>query len=293
MRVLILGAGGMLGHKIYMRLKDKMDTWAMARGEFARYAKWGVFDQKRFMAGVKADDEKTLLAALDVNKPKFIINCIGVTTRKIGPDDEAQVIRINSVLPHVLNAWGRRNGARVIHFSTDCVFSGKTGPYTEADIPDAEDLYGRSKLLGELYSAPGITLRSSIIGHEISHRTELVEWLISQRGGRIKGFSEVIYSGVTTNYMAYLVDNIIQANVELSGLYQFGSEPISKYELLSKLNSALNLGIAIDKDASKKSDKSLAGNRLYETLKNTEKPSWDRMIAELAAEHTFYQRWAA
>lgn len=290
MKILVLGAGGMLGHKIYLHLKDKFETWALTRADYSTYTKFGIFDSARFVGGVDVDDEKKLIATLDQLKPGVLINCIGVTTRKIDPVDSARVVRINALLPHLLYGWSARNNARLIHFSTDCVFSGEAGPYDENAKPDASDLYGRSKLMGEVSARPALTLRSSIIGHELNHHTELVEWLIQQRGGKIKGFSKVIYSGVTTGYMAYLVEKILHSKVELSGVYQFGSPPVSKFDLLQRLNQALALGIKIENDSSKNSDKSLVGNRLFEVLKDADKPSWDQMISQLTAEHDWYLR---
>jgi len=288
---MILGAGGMLGHKIYMQLKNTFEVWAMARASFETYERFGIFDRNHFIGSQNVADEAALLALLKKLSPQVLINCIGVTTRKIGLDASGEVIRINALLPHLLVEWARSNRAQVIHFSTDCVFSGAHGPYQEDRAPDARDLYGLSKLLGELDKAPGLTIRSSIIGRELQHHTELVEWLVRQRGKTIKGFDQVYYSGVTTNYMAALVQKILLCSEPLNGLYHLAAPRISKFELLQMINQDLGLGINIERDSSKQSDKSLVGNRLFERLNNVEEPRWPSMIADLRAEHTRYEEW--
>src|SRR5262249_41426173 len=147
-------------------------------------------------------------------------------------------IQINSLFPHQLRDLCEDLGARLIHFSTDCVFSGHTGNYRESDVPDATDVYGRSKLLGEVTEAPGLTLRTSIIGLELSHHASLIEWFLAQRGA-IKGFRRAIYTGITTTEMGRLIDRVLQRHSDLHGVWHVASASITKYDLLVKLARAL------------------------------------------------------
>ncbi|MCB0385265.1 MAG: SDR family oxidoreductase, partial [Bdellovibrionales bacterium] len=274
MKVLILGAGGMLGHKMAMKLGNSFEIFTATRQSLSQYTNFALFDPKRHIENLDVGDEVKLLGTLDQHQPEAVINCIGVTTRKLPAGQSHLVIRLNSLLPHVLSSWCQRNQSRLIHFSTDCVFSGDKGNYSEEDLTDARDLYGLSKILGEVKDPPALTIRSSIIGRELLHKTELVEWFLSQRGRTVKGFSNVYYSGVTTNYMAYLVEHILKNHQDLSGLYQLASPRISKMDLLQLINQEFGLGIEIDSDPTYRSDKSLDGSRLAKILNDSEKPEW-------------------
>lgn len=290
MKIFILGAGGMLGHKIYQRLSPAFTTWAITRSPFAQYEKFGLFKRDNFIDGIDFGNTEQLDGILNLHQPNVIINCAGVTTRKMLRPSE--VIHINSLLPHRLLDWAKVHQRQVIHFSTDCVFNGNSGPYSENSVPDATDFYGRSKILGELTESPGLTIRSSIIGRELFHFTELVEWAISQRSKNVQGFNDVFYSGVTTNYMAYFVEQVLRHEVHLSGLFHLASPRISKCDLLIQLNLALGLGLTITPaSGGKRSDKSLLGNKVFESLKNVDKPLWPQMLEELAAEDAIYKEW--
>jgi len=280
-----------LGHKIYIRLKDNFTTYAQLRGGAEQYSSLRIFNPEFIRANVDITDLTARNALLNEIMPTWIINCVGLTTRKISPTEGSRVIRVNSLLPHELSEWCLQNNSRLFHFSTDCVFSGEKGGYSESDTPDARDLYGRSKLLGEIDECPSaLTIRGSIIGREIAHYTELLEWFLAQKGKSARGFTKVFYSGVTTNYMADLVFKIVQMPQPPSGLYHLASPRISKFELLSKINSAFDLGIELTPDESKAADKSLIGNRLFQRIENVDKPSWDKMISDLVRENDLYRR---
>ncbi len=292
MKVVIIGATGMLGHKMYMRLKNHFDCYAFARTDFATVERFKIFQQERFVGGVDALSENEVISRLNEIGPKVVLNCVGMTTRKIDEKKISQLIRINSYFPHVLDEWCRDNSGRLIHFSTDCVFSGRKGGYTEDDSTDARDVYGLSKMLGEVSSKSSLTIRSSIVGLEIMHKTELFEWLISQQGKKITGYDQVFYSGVTTNYMSDIVRQIVDSYPDLSGVVHLSSPKISKFTLLGMLNKALGLGADINAKSDYKSDKSLDSTRLFKVLNNTEKPNWNSMIAEIQREFPQYQGWA-
>jgi dTDP-4-dehydrorhamnose reductase len=241
MKILVLGGEGMLGHKVYQTLLPRYpDTACTVRGSLDEpfYQGISLFRQGRVIANVDAMALQSLGEMLQGLKPAFIINCIGIVKQRKEAMGAIPSITLNSLLPHKLSEFAAGWGGRVIHFSTDCVFSGKRGMYTEVDPSDAEDLYGKSKFMGEVATVNALTLRTSNIGRELAQFRSLLEWLLAQKGKTVKGFRKVIYSGVTTNYMAQLVGNLIADHPALSGLYQVTAPPISKYDLLCRLKEA-------------------------------------------------------
>jgi dTDP-4-dehydrorhamnose reductase len=178
----------------------------------------------------------------------------------------------------------------VIHFSTDCVFSGREGNYTEESPSDAEDLYGKSKYLGEVTAGNALTLRTSIIGRELANFRSLLEWLISQDGKTVRGFRRVVYSGVTTNYLAQLVGNLITDHPALSGLYQVTSPPVSKHDLLCMIRDAYGLTIDIVPDEREVSDRSMVGEK-FRKATGYPPPEWPGLIKQLVSDPTPYRDW--
>jgi dTDP-4-dehydrorhamnose reductase len=173
--------------------------------------------------------------------------------------------------------------------STDCVFAGSRGSYTEEDLPDASDLYGRTKLLGEVSdSSAAITLRTSIIGRELGTRHGLLEWFLAQAGGRVRGYSEAVFSGLTTNAISELIGSLIGEHADLRGVWHVSTDPVSKYELLSWLNEAFDTATVIDRDPSVRYDRSLDSTRFWAAT-GLRKPAWDRMIEQLRSDTTSYE----
>jgi dTDP-4-dehydrorhamnose reductase len=199
-------------------------------------------------------------------------------------------ITINSLLPHKLAQMAARWGGCVIHFSTDCVFNGKRGGYLEEDSSDAEDLYGKTKFLGEVAVANALTVRTSIIGRELTEHRSLLDWFLAQNQKTIRGYRRVIYSGVTTNHLAELVVSIIQGHPGLNGLYQVASEPISKYDLLCLLREAYQLDVRIEPDDLEVSDRSMRCDKLREAIAY-ECPPWPVLARQLAEDNTPYEKW--
>jgi len=224
--------------------------------------------------------------------PEVIVNCVGIIKQRPEAHSAIPSILINSLFPHRLAEAADAWGGRVIHFSTDCVFSGRKGGYREGDPPDAEDLYGRSKLLGEIAGPNAITLRTSIIGRELTQHRSLLDWFLSQEGRKVRGFQRVIYSGITTNEMANVVTRIIADFPKLSGLFQVASDPISKYDLLELIREAYRLEIAIDPDDREVSDRSMCGDKFREAV-GWQAPSWPKMVREMAADPTPYREWGS
>jgi len=211
--------------------------------------------------------------------PDVIINCAGITTRRINASNNNHLSFINSTLPKLINDWSIDNSKKMIHMSTDCVFSGKTGNYLDDDKPDATDSYGYSKSIGEINNNKTLTLRSSMVGREIYNHTELFEWLITNKNGKIEGYDNVLYSGITTIRMAKIIAFILNKDLNLSGIYNIGSTPISKYELLKMLNNAFNLGIDIRKITQIKSNKVLISKKFTE-ITDIKTPNWTDLISE-------------
>jgi dTDP-4-dehydrorhamnose reductase len=221
-------------------------------------------------------------------KPALLINCAGIVKQRPEAADAIPSITINALLPHRLAEWCNPWGGRLIHFSTDCVFSGNRGNYSEEAPSDATDLYGRSKFLGEVHAPNALTLRTSMIGRELKRHTSLLDWFLAQNHGRVRGFRRAIYSGVTTNHLAALVEHIIDRHARLTGLYQVAAAPISKYDLLVALREAYGLDIEIIPDDKEICDRSMRGDKLRQAI-GYQAPAWPDLIAQLAQDHT--ERW--
>jgi dTDP-4-dehydrorhamnose reductase len=242
--------------------------------------------------GVDAGDFSALEQLITRLRPATIVNCVGIVKQRPEAHDAIHSITLNSLLPHQLANLAGSIGARVIHFSTDCVFSGRKGAYTEDDISDAEDLYGRSKYLGEVAGPRALTLRTSIIGREIYNFASLLEWFLAQEGKTIKGFRRVLYSGVTTNLMARLMGDLIERHPDLTGLYQVAGPWISKHDLLCLAREAFGVDVEIVPDDTEVNDRTMRGDR-FTAATGFVAPSWDEMLAEVAADLTPYQSWRA
>lgn len=281
MKILILGGSGMLGHQLWRSLEATHDVWVTLRGSVADYQRFGLFSVDRTFERVDAADYPRLESVMEQLRPDAVLNCIGIIKQLKESKSAVPTIMLNALLPHQLADWCARCNARLVHFSTDCVFSGRKGHYTESDQPDAEDLYGRTKLLGEVHSGSVVTLRTSIIGPELSTHLSLLDWFRSQRGTRARGFRRAIYSGLTTLEMARLVERILLNHTDLKGLWQVSSEPITKYDLLQKVNDRLGLGITLEPFDDLVCDRSLDSSRFRQATGYTP-PSWDAMIDEIA-----------
>ena len=293
LRIAVLGAGGMLGHKIYCVLSQEFrETYAVFRKCPARYAPFQIFAEKKMRGAFDARKLDSIDEYLQSINPDVVINCIGVTTRKLGTQNDSEIILVNSALPHKLKEWTQKNNRKLIHFSTDCVFSGKSGPYDLHSPRDAKDLYGQSKAIGEVEGKDVLTIRSSIIGRELEGRTELLEWFLSQHGGNIKGYSNVFYSGVTTTTMAYVVLKLLKGGVEFAGIQQLASEPISKFELLSLANEIFENKTLIEKVDQPASNKVLKTSPYFND--HGIRPStWREQLCEVKKEFCKYERWLA
>lgn len=288
MKLLILGAAGMLGHKLLLAAGPHYETWATVRRARSLPAD-ALFDPGHIITGVEADDFDTVVRAFDTVSPDVVVSCIGVVKQRGEAKDPIVSLTVNSLLPHRLAALCRSAGARLIHVSTDCVFAGRTGGYVETDEPDAADLYGRTKQLGEVAGPGALTLRTSIIGRELATSQGLVEWFLGQKG-TAPGFTNAIFSGLTTIELSRVILRVIGSHPSTEGIYHVAADPISKYDLLVLLNRAFARGLAIEPNDSVRIDRSLDGTR-FRAATGYEAPTWPEMIDELGADATPYDRW--
>jgi dTDP-4-dehydrorhamnose reductase len=282
MRILILGGDGMLGHQLLRSLRDRYEIMVTLRQDLSAYAKFAAFTATNAVGGVDLRDVNALLPVIGSFRPDAIINAVGIVKQR--PDANASIasLEVNALLPHRLSLLAKVAEARLVHLSTDCVFSGRKGSYTETDIADAEDLYGRSKMLGEVHDAHCITLRTSIIGLELSRKTSLIEWFLAQPGP-INGFRRAIYSGFPTVEMARIIERLLTQHPEAGGLYHFATAPISKFDLLTRLARRLGRTIEIRPDDAFHCDRSLDASRARQAF-CYEPPSWDVLLDELAVQ---------
>ena len=281
MRLLILGGSGMLGHQLWRGLHAQHDTWVTLRRPVADFAVHNLFDEAKAIQLDDITDDTALERALGQAKPEAVINCVGLIKQRDEASDEALTLRVNAEFPHRLAKRCGEAGARLIHFSTDCIFAGTKGNYTESDPSDAADLYGQSKHQGEVADAHSVTLRTSVIGHELGTNLALLNWFLSQRGQAISGFTKAIYSGFTTLEMARIVDRILTQHPALSGVWHVASEPISKFALLQLCREKLGWEGVIEPNDEFVCDRSLNADRFNQATGYTP-PSWEAMISELA-----------
>jgi dTDP-4-dehydrorhamnose reductase len=281
MKILILGGAGMLGHQLLRMWGGRHEVRVTLRGPLADYQRFGLFDPGTAYDRIEATDLGAVDTVLGTFRPEVLVNCVGIVKQRSEAKAAIPSIEINALLPHRLRELCEAHAARLIHISTDCVFSGRTGGYVEGDIPDPVDLYGRSKLLGEVDHAPALTVRTSIVGLELSRFTGLVEWFLAERG-IIHGFTGAIYSGLSTRELARAIEHVLVHTPDLSGIWQVASAPITKYDLLVELARRLGrTDVAIEADAGFVCDRSLNG-RAFEARTGYRVASWDVMLDELA-----------
>jgi dTDP-4-dehydrorhamnose reductase len=289
-RALVLGSAGKLGHRLWRELDRHMDAFATVRGSFGDYASLDWFDPGRVIGGVDVLSDADLDRAMSAARPDVVVNAVGIVKQRRA-DSATTTIAVNALLPHRLADRCAAAGARLIHISTDCVFAGTKGAYTEQDVADAQDLYGRSKLLGEVDRDGCLTVRTSMVGREIRTARGLFEWFFSHRGEAVPGFTRARFSGLTTTELARVIADIIQRHPELRGVWHVAGDPINKFDLLTIVNDAFGLGSTLRADESFVCDRTLDASRFMNAT-GYRPPSWPAMVAELAADPTPYDAWA-
>ncbi len=279
-KILVLGVSGMLGNAV-LRVFAKRDEYSvMGSARSAGVLRLLPPDLRAHVIwGVDVESADSLARLFTLVRPDVVINCIGLVKQLADADDPLVAIPINSLLPHRLARLCDLASARLIHVSTDCVFAGTRGMYGEQDLPDAQDLYGRSKFLGEVDYPHAVTLRTSIIGHELSGSHGLVGWFLAQQGP-VKGFTRAIFSGLPTVELARVMHEFVVPNLELRGLYHVSSEPINKFELLKLVAQAYGKPIAIVPDDKLVIDRSLDSSR-FRTLTGYQPPAWAELVRRM------------
>ncbi len=283
MKILILGITGMLGHKAFNHFSNSKDfqTYGTLRNkkEIFKYFNKSPNKQNIF-SNIDALNVNDIYKLINQIQPNIILNCIGLIKQRDEAQNSLLSIELNALLPHRLAKFVEGTKSRLIHISTDCVFSGEKGNYLEEDPSDAKDLYGKTKFLGELTNYNNsITIRTSIIGPELKRGLSLLEWFLSQKES-INGFTNAIYSGFPTNELINIVENYIISNPSFCGLYNVSSEPISKYELLKIIAKVYDKQIIINSFDEFKSDKSLNCSKFIKDF-NFKKKAWSQMILEM------------
>ncbi|KRP65936.1 dTDP-4-dehydrorhamnose reductase family protein [Pseudomonas orientalis] len=284
MKILVLGVTGMLGSAVfkYIASHTSHSVFGTMRGRGGRK----YFDEKyaeNFYSDVDVLDYEALVGVFEQARPDVVINCVGLIKQLAQAKDPLSTLPLNSMLPHRLSKLCALVGARLVHISTDCVFTGEKGMYLESDLSDAVDLYGKSKFIGEVQDQPhAITLRTSIIGHELASNASLVDWFLSQEGA-VKGFTKAIFSGVPTSELARIITDFVIPNPELFGLYHVSAEPIDKFTLLNEIAKIYEKKIEIVPDDQLAIDRSLDSTRFRQAVGYVP-PAWPDLIQFMRAQ---------
>lgn len=292
-RVLVLGGDGMLGHKVFQVFNENLETHATFLSQKHYNSALPVYKDvpsSRIHLGANALDSASLEELVLKVKPDVVVNCIGLIKQLKEASDYMLAIRMNSLLPHNLARICSSVEARLVHVSTDCVFSGNKGNYTEDDPSDVMDLYGKSKSLGEINYAPHLTVRTSIIGREWVRSTALLEWFLSQQGNTVRGYKNAIYSGFTTESIGRLIMKTITERPDMTGLWHVSSDPVSKLDLLTMIKDAWGLNVTIEPYDDALCDRSLDSSRFFSET-GFARPSWESMISGLVSDSTPYEEW--
>lgn len=279
MKVLIFGGDGMLGHQLVRTLGREFEVAATIRDDVPVEAARDLLPLESTYTGIDVRDTHKWMAVVDAFQPTVAVNAVGIVKQRSSAAEAIPSIQINSLFPHQLQRQVEACGGRAIHVSTDCVFSGRKGRYKETDPTDAEDLYGRSKLLGEVTGPKALTLRTSMIGRELKRRKSLLEWFLSQHG-RVGGYHRAIFSGLTTLEVARVIRSLIADHPEACGLYHLAGPAISKHDLLCRIRDCTGRPVEIVPDGTIVVDRSLDA-ALFNRTFDYSPPSWETMITEI------------
>jgi dTDP-4-dehydrorhamnose reductase len=251
-----------------------------------------IFGHATVLEGPGVEDFSAMAAEIERVRPAVVINAVGLVKQDPESKNVIKALTINAIFPHRLSELGKRLGFRLITISTDCVFDGRKGNYRETDLPDAMDLYGLSKRLGEVVESNCLTLRTSIIGRNLDTRNSLVEWFLANRGGAVPGYSQAYYSGFPTIVMADIIEKLIVEHPNLWGIYHVSSEPISKLELLELLNKSYAANISIEPSTEVRIDRSLDSAR-FRSATGFQPASWPEMVDIMAGDPTPYDSFSS
>lgn len=277
MKILVIGASGMIGSTVLRVLSEQKD-WQVSGSVRAASVRrfFSPAIGARLCPGIDVEKQDDLVRIMNQIRPDVVVNCAGLTKHKPEAENPLNAVPINTLLPHRLAGLCQLVGARMIHVSTDCVFSGAKGGYTETDFADARDVYGKSKALGEVDYAHTITLRTSTIGHELQSNYGLLDWFLSQ-AGQCPGYTRAVFSGLPTVIFAQVVRDVVIPHPELSGLYHVAAKPIAKYDLLQLIARVYGKTIDIVPDGQVVIDRSLAAKR-FQAATGYVAPEWPELI---------------
>jgi dTDP-4-dehydrorhamnose reductase len=276
-KILVLGVSGMLGNAMFRVLSESSEheVWGTARSPSVQ-KHYGAALASRVEAGIDVENPDSLASVLERIRPDVVVNCIGLVKQFAQAGDPLQALPINAMLPHRLARYCALLDARLVHISTDCVFNGARGTYGETDISDAEDLYGKSKFIGEVAYPHTITLRTSIIGHELASHHGLIEWFLSQTG-TVHGYRRVVFSGLPTVELSRIVRDAVLPRPALNGVFHVASAPITKYDLLKLVAQAYGKTIEIVPDDSMAIDRTLIADR-FRLATGYVAPAWPDLV---------------
>ena len=282
MKVLVLGASGMIGSAMFRVLSadQNLQVWGTIRSSGAKHF-FSEAKRERLIADLHVENQEMLIRLFARIRPDVVVNCVGLTKHHKEAEDPMLALPVNSLLPHRLADLCALAVARLIHVSTDCVFAGTKGNYSEADAPDALDVYGKSKHLGEVSHPNAITLRTSTIGHELQSSYGLLEWFLAQQGS-CKGFARAIFSGLPNTEFARVVRDVVIPRAEMHGLYHLGAQPIDKYSLLKLIASTYSRQVDIVRDDQFSMDRSLNSDR-FRNATGYVSAEWPQLIGEMYA----------
>lgn len=290
MRVLIIGGSGMLGHKLIQVLSKNFETATTIRSKKSCFESFGFQNQTKIYEQIDIENIKGVENAIIDFKPEFVINAVGIIKQLPESKKGNLILDINSIFPKTLSLLTQKYQFKLINISTDCVFSGKKGNYNESDISDAEDLYGKSKYLGEVTGENCLTIRTSIIGREILTCHSLIEWFFSNQGKTVKGYKNAIYTGFPTLVLSEIISDLIKEYPGLTGLFHISSNPINKFELLNLVKKEFKLNIEIKPFEDFIIDRSLDSTK-FRNKTGFAPDSWEQMIADMANDPTPYDKW--
>jgi dTDP-4-dehydrorhamnose reductase len=288
MRILIFGGDGMMGHQMFKHLSRRYDVRVTLRQALPAYSEFGLFEGENSYPEIDVRSMEGVREVLSDFKPQAVINAVGIVKQQSAAKESIPSLEINALFPHRLALLCEAIGARMIHFSTDCVFSGKRGNYQESDFSDAEDLYGRTKYLGEVQDSNCLTLRTSFIGKELTRKQGLLEWFLTQ-SVKVHGFKKAIFTGFTTLELSRVIEKILVEYPGTEGIYHVSSDPISKYDLLTLIKEKLGLSTKIIPDETVQIDRSLNSERFRREFNYTP-PTWESMVEELCKSLTGVKR---
>ena len=277
MKVLVIGASGMIGSTMLRVLSEKMEweVFGSVRNSETKLF-FSPLIRERIIGGVEVEQLDNLVEILNQVIPDVVINCAGLTKHKPEAESPLLSIPINTLMPHRLAGLCKLIGARLIHVSTDCVFSGEKGSYAEHDFADARDVYGKSKALGEVDYSHTITIRTSTIGHELQSKYGLLDWFLSQDES-CKGYARAVFSGLPTVVFAKVISDVVIPQPSLSGLYHIAAKPINKFDLLTLIAKVYRKNINIVRDDRVSIDRSLNSTK-FQLATGYIAPDWTELI---------------